>query len=214
MMEKYKDVIPADNQIPGDYIGNNFNLFLTGHANRIFFSMNIDKVEKKITFETFKGKPHSSFQDKTYAAVRYVDSNGVEKYHHDFIGSNELQADKKSFKISSNGEERLFIHHQEPYGYKLYNVMQNKLIPPVDSKDSSLNVTYQFVHNGLTTLKADSPRALSLPQAAITGRLRQAISARITPEFLCTTGDLLRDNYMASTSSPTGHVISTMTNSI
>lgn len=211
MMEKYKDVIPTDNEIPGDYVGNKFTISLRGLADRIFFSMNIDKVEKNITFETFKVKPNSSFQDKTYAAVRYIDSSGVEKYNYDFIGDNELQADKKSFKFSSNGEERLFIHHQEPHRYKLYNAMQDKLIPLVNSKDNIVNVTYQFAHNGLTELNADSPQALSLPQAAITGRLMQAIAARRTPEFLCTIGDLLRDNYASST---TGHVISTMTNSI
>lgn len=214
LMEKYKDVIPADNQIPGDYVGNQFTLSFTDPADQVFFSMNIDRVEKKIIFETFKVKPNPSFEDKTYAFVRYIDSKGSEIYHYDFIGDNELQPDKKSFKFSSNGEERLFIHHQEPYRCKLYNAMQNKLIPPANSKDSTVNVTYQFAHNGLTTLKADSPQALSLPQAAITSRLKQAMAARRTPEFLCTTGDLLRDNYMASTSSPTGHVISTMTNSI
>lgn len=214
LMEKYKDVIPADNQIPGDYVGNQFTLSFTDPADQVFFSMNIDRVEKKITFENFKVKPNPSFEDKTYAFVRYIDSKGSEIYHYDFIGDNELQPDKKSFKFSSNGEERLFIHHQEPYRCKLYNAMQNKLIPPANSKDSTVNVTYQFAHNGLTTLKADSPQALSLPQAAITSRLKQAMAARRTPEFLCTTGDLLRDNYMASTSSPTGHVISTMTNSI
>jgi hypothetical protein len=142
LQEQYQDVLPVDTQRVEEYIGNAFNIDFQGLGDWVFFITKLDFINNTVTFEINTGDPHVYF-DNTYAYIRYLDPQGVERYRRNFIGNQVYQAEKITFMLSPEGQERLLIHHKEPSRLILYNEMQNCIIP------AQRNNIFEFVYDGI-----------------------------------------------------------------
>jgi hypothetical protein len=147
LLEKYQDVLPVDTQRVEEYIGNAFNIDFQGLGDWVFFTTKLDFISNTVTFETQAGGTHVYF-DNTYVYIRYLDPQGVERYHRDFIGDQENKAEKITFMLSPEGQDRLLIHHKEPSRLILYNEMQNITIP------AQRNNIFEFVYDGIELVAA------------------------------------------------------------
>ncbi|WP_253305830.1 putative mucin/carbohydrate-binding domain-containing protein [unidentified bacterial endosymbiont] len=201
LLEQYQSEIPKVNQV-GPYVGDKFGIYFLGLGDWKFFTTLIDRGQNTITFTIpDKGNPHSYFKEISYAFVWYIDHMGVEKYRYNFIGDQVVEKQTVTFPLSSQGGERLFVHHKEaiskdpndgsPPRYSVNNLMQGNLIL---AKERLMSVTYQFSHNGLTELSADSPEALQLPVADTAVFLAQSVAATLVNSEIHCSLDLLQSN--------------------
>jgi hypothetical protein len=142
LQEQYQDVLPVDTERVEELIGNAFNIEFQGLGDWIFFTTKLDFISKTVTFETYEGDPHYYF-DRTYAYVRYLDPDGNERYRRDLIGNQINKAEKITFILSDEGQERLLIHHKEPPRLVLHNEMQNCIVP------AHRNNIFEFVYDGI-----------------------------------------------------------------
>jgi len=129
------------------HIGRAFNIAFKGLGDWLFFTTKLDFISKTVTFETHAGSPHLYF-DHTYAYIRYLDSHGVECYHRDFVGNQENKAEKITFVLSPEGQERLLIHHKEPSRLVWHNAVQNC---PLHVKRNNI---FEFVYDGIQLVAA------------------------------------------------------------
>ena len=147
LQKQYQDMLTGDMQRVEGHIGHAFNIAFEGLGDWIFFTTELDFISKTVTFETRAICPHSYF-DRTYAYIRYLDSHGVERYRRDFIGDQENKAEKITFTLSAEGQERLLIHHKEPSRLVLHNEMQNCTVPV------QRNNIFEFVYDGIQLVAA------------------------------------------------------------
>ena len=149
LQEQYQDVLPVDTQTVEEHTGHACNVAFQGLGNWIFFTTKIDFISKTVTFETHAGSPHDYF-DRTYAYMRYLGQHGVERYHRDFIGDQENEAEKIAFILSAEGQERLLIHHKEPSRLVWHNEVQNC---PLHVKRNNI---FEFVKDGIQLVAASN----------------------------------------------------------
>jgi Putative mucin or carbohydrate-binding module/Peptidase M60, enhancin and enhancin-like len=124
LLKQYADCIPANNNPPGEGLGNAFTFAFTGIGDWRFLTAELDLVSKLLTVNLAAGIAHHYFTD-TYAALRYLDANGKELLNLDIKGNVVQQASKWLLPISGYGGEMLHIRHAEPSRLIITNDMQN-----------------------------------------------------------------------------------------
>jgi len=142
-------LVAASDKPSGDGMVLAFNIAFLGLGDWVFCIIKLDFISKTVTFEIHAGSPHDYF-NHTYAYIRYLDPHGVERYHRDFIGDQENEAEKITFTLSPEGQERLLIHHKEPSRLVWHNEMQNS---PLRVKRNNI---FEFVKGGIQLVAASN----------------------------------------------------------
>lgn len=123
LLAQYSDCLPANNNAPGDKLGNAFTFAFTGIGDHLFLKAQLDLPGRKLTLNLAAGIAHNYFAD-TYASLVILDANGNELLNLDIKGNQSQVAKTWSFPLSGYGGEQLHIRHEEPNRLIITNDMQ------------------------------------------------------------------------------------------
>ncbi|EGB9339938.1 enhancing factor, partial [Salmonella enterica] len=113
LLTKYKDCLSLNNDAPDEFLGNHFEILMSGINDRKFLSVDLDLNTRKVTVSLASGTAHNGFS-RTYAAFRFINEYGDEVLNLDIIGSVKQTAQKWEFPLSGYGKEVIYLQHEEP----------------------------------------------------------------------------------------------------
>lgn len=113
LLISYKDCLSLNNDAPDEFLGNHFEISMSGINDRKFLSVDLDLNARKVTVSLASGTAHNGF-NRTYAAFIFINEYGDEVLNLDIIGSVKQTAQKWEFPLSGYGKERIYLQHEEP----------------------------------------------------------------------------------------------------
>lgn len=151
VMTEYADMMPRLNDMPGTNVGNSFAISMIGYG-PAFFSCQIDRVAREITFETLTRKPHA-LRTGTYAYVSFCDIHGDELFAYDFVADVVPTPMVRKFPLSALGGEQYYswFMREALTNYPVVNNMQG-----VTLYGNLRETAIPMLENGIDILPAES----------------------------------------------------------
>ncbi|ECG8588758.1 viral enhancin protein [Salmonella enterica subsp. salamae] len=112
LMRASADVLPADNDEPGEGIGKGVTLHLRGQGAREFCQLAYDNRQQRITITTRAGQPHP-YYTATYSTLTVTDASGGVSYSRHYDGITNYPVDSDTVALQAGMYIELF--HDEPY---------------------------------------------------------------------------------------------------
>ncbi|VEA06108.1 viral enhancin protein [Salmonella enterica subsp. salamae] len=112
LMRASADVLPADNDEPGEGIGKGVTLHLRGQGAREFCQLAYDNRQQRITITTRAGQPHP-YYTATYSTLTVTDASGGVIYSRHYDGITNYPVDSDTVALQAGMYIELF--HDEPY---------------------------------------------------------------------------------------------------
>lgn len=112
LMRASADVLPADNNEPGEGIGKGVTLRLRGQGGREFCQLAYDNRQQRITINTLAGQPHP-YYTTTYSTITVTDESGGVIYSRHYDGITNYAANSDTVVVQEGAYIDVF--HDEPY---------------------------------------------------------------------------------------------------